>query len=46
MLLLIILIVTSGDGKTATRKQYEAVTLGVERAVDGIRDQPRNALMK
>jgi hypothetical protein len=29
MLLLIILIVTSGDGKTATRKQYEAVTLGV-----------------
>ena len=35
----IILIVTSGHGKTATQKQYEALTLGVKRAIDGIRRQ-------
>jgi hypothetical protein len=39
MLLLIMLIVISGDGKTATQKQYEAVTVDVKRAVDGIRHQ-------
>ena len=39
MLLSIILIVPSGDGKTATQKQYEAVTLGVKRAIAGIRRQ-------
>ena len=39
MLLLIMLIVVSGDGKTATQKQYEAVTVDVKRAVDGIRHQ-------
>jgi hypothetical protein len=38
-LLSIILIVTSGDGKTATQKRYEAVTLGVKRAIDSIRHQ-------
>ena len=37
MLLLIILIATSTDGKTATQKQ--AVMVGVQRAVDGIRHQ-------
>jgi hypothetical protein len=35
----IILTVTSGDGTTATQKQYESVTLGVKRAIDGIRRQ-------
>jgi hypothetical protein len=39
MLLLIMPIVISGDGKTATQKQYEAVTVDVKRAVDGIRHQ-------
>jgi hypothetical protein len=39
MLLLIILIVIPGEGKTATQKQYEAVTVDVKRAVDGIRHQ-------
>jgi hypothetical protein len=39
MLLLIILIVTSTDGKTATQKQYQAVMVDVKRAVDGISHQ-------
>jgi len=44
MLLLIMLIVTSADGKAATQKQYEAVTVDVKRAVDGIRHQlPKRA---
>ena len=34
MLLLVILIVTSGEGKTATQKQYEGVTVDIKRAVD------------
>jgi hypothetical protein len=38
MLLLTMLIISS-DGKTATHKQYEAVTVDVKRAVDGIRHQ-------
>ena len=32
MLLLIILIITCGEGKTAIQKQYEAVTVDVKRA--------------
>ena len=39
MLLLIVLIVASTDGKTATQKQYQAVMVDVKRAVDGIRHQ-------
>jgi hypothetical protein len=39
MLLLIILIVTPGDGKTATQKRYETVAHDVKRAIDGIRHQ-------
>jgi hypothetical protein len=38
-LLSIILIVTSVDGKTATQKRYEAVTLDVKRAMDAIRHE-------
>jgi hypothetical protein len=38
MLLLTMLIISS-DGKTTTHKQYEAVTVDVKRAVDGIRHQ-------
>jgi hypothetical protein len=38
-LLPIILIVTPGDGKTATQERYEAVTHDVRRAIDGIRHQ-------
>jgi hypothetical protein len=38
-MLLLIMLIISGDGKTATQKQYEAVTVDVKRAVDGIRHQ-------
>ena len=39
MLLSIIFIAVSGDGKIAAEKQYEAVTLAVKRAIAGVRHQ-------
>ena len=39
MLLSIVLIVACGGSKAATQKQYEAVTLDVKRAIEGIRHQ-------